>query len=196
MKKSLLLTLGFISSLMFVTTTFAETKISVTSTGDSEVSVNNNIKSSSSTSITSNSSSNINISTSGGGDNQVKIENNKFEIKGKITSIDGSSFTVNNQKIELNSAKITGTMQVNKNIEVKGSIVNSKLLAEEIFVENSSTPIQSPQATSSANPSTSPDGEIKGESTNSGEIKVEAKGPIEQVIQVLENILNSLKNLL
>ena len=197
MKKSVLLTLGFISSLMFVTTAFAENTSNVkinTSGSDVDVKVNSKINSSSYTSINSGSSTNINLHTSGDGDNEVIINNNKFNIKGKITNIENSTFSVSNQKIELNSAKITGTLQVDKTVEVKGSIVNSKLLAEEIFVENSSSPqispTNSPNSSSSASPSpqASDDGQVLGEKTE--------KNAIEQIIQTLENIINSLKNLL
>lgn len=150
-------------------TTKSEVKINE---GKSRVNVDvqSNISSSNQTIIKSN--SNININTSSSGQEQVKvnIQNNKFEIKGKINSYSDNNLNVSGQGIKIDQSKVAnfkkeGELGVGKTVEVKGVVIDNNLYAQEIILEGSSlspnpssipSPITEPSPTSASSPSSIP----------------------------------------
>ena len=147
---------------------------------------------------------------------KIEVEQDKFEIRGTITTVVGNNFTVAGQTIFLDPTQVSkfkqkGILEVNKKVKAEGIIKNDVKFATEIMVIGegqgrfkieikgssfpTTLPTASPLPTSSltvgAFPSASP------QATTSANIKVKVKavGTVEQVSLFLQQILNFLKSL-
>lgn len=151
---------------------------------------------------------------------QVKIEaktsNSKqenknwkgFELKGVVSNLTASSFSVNNTSVNINLAvtnkvHINGTLEENAFVKVEGKVVDGKYFAKEIKVEDRNGGDKNEKEEKNINPispttsptiSASPSPDIN-ESAKKADNKVDIKisGSLESVIDALENLLNLLK---
>lgn len=205
MKKLLQFILLFLL-IIFPSKAFAESKVEVKVQGDDvQTSVNSYEHSTSRTEINTNDSSTISVHQSGGGDNSVKINNDQFEIKGKVTSISNSSFDLSNQKIYLDASEITklkssGILVNGNTVTAKGNVKNGNLYATEVqgsAVSNSQTSTPSPSPSDSGqnspSPSSSSNPDVLGASSE-GEIKVEIKNDnfFVKILDFCKGILSSI----
>lgn len=108
---------------------------------------------------------------------KIKINKSNFEIIGKIDSISGNVIVVAGQTIVIDISKVKnfeqkGILTVGKTVNVEGVIVDGTKFAKEIKVFGASGQ------------------EVKIEIKNvPGEIKVEAKGPLDQILLFLKQLL-------
>ena len=157
--------------------------------------------------------------------NSVKIENDKFEIRGTVDSVSTNSFTVNSQSISIDPSLVKsyrqkGILEAGQDVKVKGTIQNSVLYAQDVKVmegalgnfkidinndiradrpvyPRNSSPTEN-QPTATPNPLVSPSLTPAGNATVSAnaKIKIKARGPVDQVIAFLAQVLSLLQNLL
>ncbi len=105
-------------------------------------------------------------------------EGDEFEIAGTIASISGTSFVVSGQTITIDISKVEkfeqkGILSVGNSVKVEGVIVDGQKFAQEIKVFG----------TGGKN--------IKVEIKNApNKVKVEAKGPLDQIIIFLKQIFS------
>ncbi len=108
---------------------------------------------------------------------KIEIKDNKFETTGVISSISGNSFVVGDQTITIDISQVKkfeqkGILTVGKTVKVEGVIVNGTKFAKEIKVFEIGGQ------------------EVKIEIKNTpNQVKIEAKGPIDQIIFFFKQIL-------
>lgn len=140
---------------------------------------------------------------------RFEVKDNKFEIRGEITSIGDNSFVIGSQTIRISPATTgkfeqKGNLAVGAFAKVEGVIINNIFFATEIKTEAQGrfgTPPARfkfkvdgvnhhvPGSTISATPSAFPI------ASSSARVEIKARGPVDQVIKFIESILASLKNL-
>ena len=88
----------------------------------SEIRINNNVNSV---------ENNISVSTSSNSNTKVSINNDKFEIEGKVDSITSNTLTVNGQSISIANINLANIATGNQ-VKVKGTIKSGVLYLENI----------------------------------------------------------------
>lgn len=147
---------------------------------------------------------------------RVEIKEEEFEIRGEITSVSGNIFMVMGQTINIDPSKVNefkqkGLIQTGKMVKVEGIIQGGAKFATEINVigtgqgrfkfeveglELTTTPtgIITPTPTGTITPT--PTGTQSAEISSNANVKVKAKGPIEDVLEFLKQITAFLQGLI
>ena len=159
-------------------------------------------------------------------DVNLEVGGSSFEIRGEIDSISGNSFTILGQTIVVDPSQISefkqkGILKVGSMAKVEGKIINGTKYAKEIKVigtgqgrfkfeikgialpagsSPSPSPSPSPSTTSdidaSPSPSPSPSSEPTATPSANVAVKIKASGPVDQVIEFLNQIISFLGNLI
>lgn len=144
-------------------------------------------------------------------ENKVEINGQRFEIRGEISSISGNTFVVLGQTINIDPSKVEefeqkGILQVGKTVKVEGIIENDTKFAREIMVigtgqgrfrleiegeEASITPTPT-GILSLITPTVTPSAAL---SPNT-RVEIKAKGPINEVLDFLKQVMAFLQNLI
>jgi hypothetical protein len=175
-----------------------ENSIHVESWGNGKTIVEQNSNTGSKTVVNQSDSSNISIKQEGGGDNKVIVDNNKFEVSGKVSSISDSSFDLSGQKIYLNSSEVSrlksnGVLTVGNQVTAKGDIKSSQLYATEVQGNAESSASSQPNPSADVNsipPSSSPD--VLGDSETNIDIKTEDGNFLVKIFNLCKGILESI----
>lgn len=142
---------------------------------------------------------------------KVEIENDRFEIIGKIESMSSNSFIVLGQTITIDPSRVSGfeqkgILKVGDSVKVEGIIKNGTKFAQEIKVSgagggrfkfevrNFPLPSVAPTTTVSPTPSVTPTG-TPSASVSNARVEIKAKGSVDQIKSFLEQALNFLKTL-
>lgn len=128
----------------------------------------------------------------------VEVNKNRFEVKGKITSVTDSTFIVAGQTITIDPAMVNqfkqkGVLQIGSFVKVEGKVVNGTKFAQEIRVESSTQTTITPSITTTPEPTTSLTPTLSPTTTQTIELK--ARGPIKELTTLLNQILSLLKNI-
>lgn len=151
----------------------------------SEVIIENNIN-----------SSNVSISTSSQGNTSVKIENDKFEIEGTVSSVSENSFAVDGQSISKGALSINNLKQGTR-VKVSGTITNSVLYADNITLQQKNHTEEkieiTPQAVEKVSPSAIPSSPPQ--ASSSVEIKTGTEVSNSTIINIVIKVLSFLNNI-
>lgn len=113
---------------------------------------------------------------------KVEIEGNEFEIIGKVTAISDNTFTVAGQIVVIDPARVVNfeqkvNLEVGNVVKVEGPIIEGTKFAREIDSFNEEV-------------------EVKVEERgNENRVEVKARGPVEDVRSLFEDLLARLRTL-
>lgn len=139
---------------------------------------------------------------------KFETEGDKFEARGEITSVTGNAFVILEQTITIDPSKVNefkqkGIIEKGKIVKVEGEVKDGKKFAREIMIlgtgqgrfkikingqEVSLTPTATPSTTITPSVTITPSSNVQ--------VKIKAKGPVDEVTKFLEQILSLLKNLI
>ncbi len=110
---------------------------------------------------------------------KVEIQGNRFEISGRISAIASDNFTIAGNTIFIDPSIVRefeqkGTLKVGEDAKVEGVIVDDKKFAEEIRVFRD-------------------DQEMEIKLKQGADVRVRARGPLDQIRDLLNQILNLLR---
>lgn len=156
---------------------------------------------------------------------KFEIEGQTFEITGEVTSISGNSFVVFGQTVMIDPSRVAefeqkGILAVGNIVKVEGIIEGGTKFAREIKVlgmgagrfkfevrgvntqaspqpSASPSPSASPNSSPSPSASPTPSGSPSPSASPASDVQVEvrARGPIDQVVAFLEQVLDFLRDL-
>src|SRR3990167_6794764 len=124
-----------------------------------------------------------------------------FEIRGEISSISGNSFTILDQTIVVDPSQVSefkqkGILKVGNMAKVEGKIINGTKYAKEIKVIGTGQGQFKFEIDASPSASPSPSPEPTATPSANVAVKIKASGPVDQVIEFLNQILSFLENLI
>lgn len=144
---------------------------------------------------------------------RVEVKNDKFEIRGEISSTSDTSFVVLSQTINIDPAQVfefkqKGILKVGEKVKVEGIIKDGKKFAEEINIIGTgqgrfkfnyhnltptvipaATPTPAPTSTSSPTSSPTPAITVTPTPTVGSNSRVEVETFLKQILDLLKNLL-------
>lgn len=139
-------------------------------------------------------------------ENKLEVNDQRFEIRGEISSISGNTFVVLGQTITVDSTRVNefeqkGILQVGKTVAVEGIIENNTKFAREIKVLgigqgrfrveiNNQATLLTPFL------SVTPSATVTPSVFSNSRVEIKAKGSADVVAKFLDQILSFLKSLI
>ncbi len=214
------LLLALLGTLFTAKEVFAESKVEVNTQGEGvHVNVHSSYSSSNQSTVkTNNGSSVLSVHQDGGEDdstNSVNVNNNNFDITGTVKSISGTTVNISGQNVTIDSSK-QGGLSVGTKVHVTGTISGGNFVANSVNVTGQSTTSNPSPNSSSVKASPGSDNDqdnddntsdvnddVLGASasaqqsaTPSATLEVSAKGPISELITMLQKIIENLRKLI
>lgn len=116
--------------------------------------------------------------------NEVRVSGNTFEVRGNVTEIFENSFTVSGNQIFvedtnlLNELTDQGLLKLDEKVKVEGIISDNRKFAREIVIFRDGTEIKI---------------EVKNVPAVDSEIEIRARGPLDRVTELLQQILSFIR---